>query len=88
MQNTSCCGGSNKNEEKGSCCNQMETVDCCRRKDSSEGGVIDLVCGMKVHPAETTLHTQYEGKTYYFCNIACKENFVNDPKKYLDKTKS
>ncbi len=88
MQNASCCGGSNKNEEKASCCNQIETADCCRKKDLSEGGVIDLVCGMKVNPTEATFHTEYDGKMYYFCNIACKESFMNDPKKYLDTDNS
>ena len=49
-------------------------------------GAIDPVCGMELDPSETKLTAEYKGKTYYFCNIACKDSFVSDPQKYLDKT--
>ncbi len=48
-------------------------------------GAIDPVCGMNVHPVETTLHVEHEGEAYYFCNTACKDSFVSDPEKYLGK---
>jgi len=40
---------------------------------------------MKLNPYEIKLASEYEGETYYFCNIVCKNNFVNDPEKYLGK---
>ena len=42
----------------------------------------DLVCGMTVDPT-MALSTVYNGKTYYFCSDACKEQFVQDPQRYL-----
>ncbi len=45
--------------------------------------VIDPVCKMKLDPSETKLTAEYEGETYYFCNIACKDNFASDSEKYL-----
>lgn len=42
---------------------------------------IDPVCGMKVKE-DTPLKSQYGGKTYYFCNTACKESFDKNPLKY------
>ncbi|MFP4177017.1 MAG: heavy metal translocating P-type ATPase, partial [Candidatus Brocadiia bacterium] len=43
----------------------------------------DPVCNMDVDPDEAAAQTEYEGKTYYFCNPGCKEKFDADPEKYL-----
>jgi len=49
----------------------------------TENTVTDVVCGMTVDPeAETTLTSEYEGKTYYFCSEMCKNSFDADPEKY------
>ena len=29
--------------------------------------------------------TEYEGTTYFFCNVSCRDKFVADPEKYLGK---
>ncbi len=47
----------------------------------------DPVCGMDVDiTMPGALNAEYQGKTYYFCNPMCKENFLKDPAKYLTKS--
>ena len=43
----------------------------------------DSFCLMKVNIDEKTLSYEYEGKPYYFCSENCKEQFKQDPEKYL-----
>ena len=43
---------------------------------------MDPVCKMKVDEKTATLKTEYEGKTYYFCNQSCKTTFDKNPTKY------
>jgi YHS domain-containing protein len=42
----------------------------------------DPVCGMEVDPSDA-LSTEYQGKTFYFCSEACKQQFDSDPARYL-----
>jgi|GEM_PF-530237 len=42
----------------------------------------DPVCGMQVEESKAAAKSEYEGKTYYFCCIACKEKFDKSPKMY------
>jgi len=44
---------------------------------------VDPVCGMTVTKETAAAKSDYQGKTYYFCNAACKESFAKDPQKYL-----
>jgi YHS domain-containing protein len=44
----------------------------------------DPVCGMEVDESESDLKIDYNGKTYYFCNIACKQSFEKNPKDYIE----
>ena len=46
-------------------------------------GVIDPVCGMTIDPADAVGHHDYKGQTYYFCSLACKRQFDQDPKRYV-----
>jgi Cu+-exporting ATPase len=46
---------------------------------------IDLVCGMTVAPETAAAEYKYNGRTYYFCAVGCKERFAADPEKYLKK---
>jgi YHS domain-containing protein len=49
------------------------------------GEALDPICGMAVDPAQAKtagLTFEYEGKTYYFCSDACKQQFAKDPKRY------
>ena len=49
----------------------------------TEGTAIDPVCKMLVGPQTAAAKYDYNGKTYYFCNVGCKERFAADPAKYL-----
>lgn len=46
-------------------------------------GVLDVVCGMTVDPAEAAASVKYNGQTYYFCCEGCAERFEADPEGYL-----
>jgi YHS domain-containing protein len=46
--------------------------------------VIDPVCGMSVVHGEKNLVTVYNGKSYWFCAMACRETFEENPQKYLE----
>jgi Cu+-exporting ATPase len=43
----------------------------------------DPVCGMTVEPDSAAATADYNGKTYYFCSVDCKEEFEEDPESYL-----
>jgi Cu+-exporting ATPase len=43
----------------------------------------DVVCGMQVDPAKAAGSSQYNGKTYYFCNKVCKAKFDANPSQYV-----
>ncbi|MGY5879173.1 MAG: heavy metal translocating P-type ATPase [Candidatus Thorarchaeota archaeon] len=50
-----------------------------------EGEVaIDPICQMKVDIATSDLHSDYEGKRYYFCAQYCKDTFEENPEQYRD----
>ena len=44
----------------------------------------DPVCGMDVDTSTSTLSTEYEGKTYWFCGKGCLLEFTDDPERFLD----
>jgi len=46
----------------------------------------DPVCGMDVTYETAQARTEYDGQTYYFCSIDCKETFDQDPVKYVAQT--
>jgi Cu+-exporting ATPase len=50
--------------------------------------VSDPVYRMKVDSSKSKLKTDFEGKTYYFCNPKCESKFKAEPKKYLAKTQT
>ena len=43
---------------------------------------IDPVCGMSVE-REKTFRAVWKGQTYYFCARGCRDEFVNNPKKFI-----
>ena len=47
---------------------------------------IDPVCGMQLRPDAAVDYSTYKGHTYYFCCLADKEAFDNDPEKYVKAT--
>jgi Cu+-exporting ATPase len=45
--------------------------------------VKDVVCGMDVDPDTAAAKSEYQGTTYYFCAVGCKESFDANPQQYL-----
>lgn len=43
----------------------------------------DPVCDMDVTFETAQARSEYEGQTYYFCSMDCKESFDLDPEKYM-----
>jgi Cu+-exporting ATPase len=43
----------------------------------------DPVCGMDLTYETAQARTEYNGDTYYFCSLDCKETFDKDPEKYI-----
>ena len=48
----------------------------------------DPVCDMEVDPQTAPAKSEYQGTTYYFCSLACKQAFEADPKQYADKART
>ena len=44
---------------------------------------VDPVCKMTVEPARAAAQSVYEGRTFYFCAVGCKQKFDREPEKYL-----
>lgn len=47
------------------------------------GQSIDPVCKMLVAAHDPTLHSDYQGITYYFCSTTCRDQFLKDPPKFI-----
>jgi Cu+-exporting ATPase len=45
--------------------------------------VKDPVCRMNIEDKDAAATSTYQGKTYHFCSLSCKENFDKDPESYL-----
>jgi YHS domain-containing protein len=44
--------------------------------------VIDPVCKMTIDESKAAGKSDFKGKTYYFCALACKKKFDEAPEKY------
>ncbi len=53
--------------------------------EDTPGKVVDPVCGMKISKEEAAATSEYKGKTVYFCNRACKEEFDREPERYASR---
>ncbi|MFO7639473.1 MAG: YHS domain-containing protein [bacterium] len=40
---------------------------------------IDPVCGMEVTEQDAACSYEYQGRTYYFCAEACRDQFTQNP---------
>lgn len=47
----------------------------------------DVVCGKTVD-ANTPISTTYGDRTYHFCSKKCEFEFVGNPLRYVDKSRS
>jgi P-type Cu+ transporter len=45
----------------------------------------DPVCGMLVKTDEAAGRSAYQGKTYFFCAVSCKESFDRNPQLFAVK---
>ncbi len=45
--------------------------------------VTDPVCKMNIDEKKAAAQSVYNGKTYYFCAVSCKQKFDANPEKYL-----
>jgi YHS domain-containing protein len=58
-------------------------------KISNVGGgvtVMDPVCGMEIEPAQAVAQCERDGRSYYFCSTACKEQFEEKPEAYAPRS--
>jgi Cu+-exporting ATPase len=44
----------------------------------------DPVCGMAVDRQNAAGQSEYQGKTYYFCSLSCKEEFEKQPDQFTN----
>ena len=45
--------------------------------------VKDPVCGMELEEQDVRFTSEYQGRTYSFCSLACKKKFDENPEMYL-----
>lgn len=45
----------------------------------------DPVCGMEITSANVGATLDYNGQTYYFCSLDCKETFLAHPEEFVEK---
>lgn len=45
----------------------------------------DPVCGMDITYETAQARTEYDGQTYYFCSLDCKESFDKNPEQYVQR---
>ena len=60
-------------------------------RDEEEGTEVksnmaeDPVCGMDVDEKTARFKSEHMGKTYYFCDQACKTVFDKNPMRFMDE---
>ncbi len=48
----------------------------------------DPVCGMQIETEDAAGQSVYEGRTYYFCSSACKEQFDANPTRFINESEN
>jgi YHS domain-containing protein len=43
----------------------------------------DPICGMWVDENSSGFSSEFEGQTYFFCSADCKQEFDDDPERYV-----
>ena len=49
---------------------------------TAEGVLTDVVCGMRVEPADAAAIVDRGGERYAFCSDACADTFLRNPLRY------
>ena len=44
---------------------------------------VDPVCHMDLDPAKAGAKSDYQGTTYHFCSMDCKQKFDANPQQYV-----
>jgi len=44
---------------------------------------LDRVCGMWIEKETVPFRSTWQGETYYFCSKPCKDQFDQDPERYM-----
>ena len=52
-------------------------------REPTDRTAIDPICGMTVEIAAAEHHSEYQGRTYYFCCAGCRHNFEKHPERYV-----
>src|SRR5436190_21750545 len=47
--------------------------------------IIDPVCGMAIESETAAAESSYDGDTFYFCSVECKQQFAAEPSRYVGK---
>jgi len=53
-------------------------------KIASVAQSLDVACGMTIDVRKTTLRSEYQGKTFYFCSEKCKRTFDTNPRLFIE----
>src|SRR6476660_44641 len=61
-----------------------QPVKLSRNKSDLPETHIDPVCKMLVTSETVAAKYPFNGTTYYFCAVGCKDRFATDPDKYLN----
>jgi YHS domain-containing protein len=48
--------------------------------------VKDIVCGMTVDSDTAPARSTFEGTTYYFCTVECRDLFEANPARYISRS--
>ncbi len=48
----------------------------------------DPVCGMQIEEQDAAGQSDFEGRTYYFCSSACKDQFDANPTRFINKSEN
>jgi Cu+-exporting ATPase len=62
----------------------MSSDEPAREAEIMHARAVDPACGMEVDP-EMALAAEYHGHMYYFCSAQCRDQFLEDPGKYLSE---
>jgi Cu+-exporting ATPase len=54
-----------------------------RKERTMHASLKDPVCGMEVTYENAQARSEYDGQTYYFCSLGCKEQFDQNPEQYI-----
>lgn len=63
---------------------QAQVEETAKDVQVASAKVADPVCGMSID-AEAAVTAEHEGETYHFCSAQHKEQFMQDPAKYMAK---